>query len=75
MGLDGGPDLVLRLLQVDLDPLRLDAVKVRVDEELDAVALGIPDSDNCKHLSPLQETRFLFLICETIRKAGSRINS
>ena len=42
MGLDGGPDLVLRLLQVYLDPLRLDAVEVRVDEELDAVALGVP---------------------------------
>ena len=38
----GGPDLVLRLLQVDVDPLRLDAVEVRVDEELDAVALGVP---------------------------------
>ena len=42
MCLYGGPDLVLRLLQVDLDPLRLGAVKVRVDEELDAVALGVP---------------------------------
>ena len=42
MCLDGGPDLVLRLLQVDVDPLRLDAVEVRVDEELDAVALGVP---------------------------------
>ena len=42
MCLYGGPDLVLGLLQVDLDPLRLGAVKVRVDEELDAVALGVP---------------------------------
>ena len=42
MCLYGGPDLVLGLLQVDLDPLRLGAVKVRVDEELDAVALRVP---------------------------------
>ena len=42
MSLYGCPDLVLGLLQVDVDPLRLGAVKVRVHEELDAVALRVP---------------------------------
>ena len=41
--LDRGPDLVLRLSEVDVDPLRLGAVEGRVDKELDAVALGVPE--------------------------------